>query len=166
MSQVVTGVDRPDVSGAHAMAADAVAARLAVEPTHGLTPHEVEQREALFGSNEVEPAARPTLWSIVWHAMREPFVVLLFVAGVLAVLLGEVRDGALVLVGLLPDRRGGRRSPTYRSERALETLRAAAAPTARLRPARRRRRRRPAARLVPGDVVLLREARSYRPTSG
>jgi Ca2+-transporting ATPase len=154
MSLVLTAADRPDVSDAHAMPVATVAARLAVEPTLGLTSHELERRRARFGPNEVEPVARPSLWSIAWDSVSEPFVVLRFVAGVLAVLLGEVRDGALVLLGLLPIV-GAEILTTYRSERALETLRAAAAPVARVR--------RdgaiddvPAARLVPGDVVLLR----------
>ena len=91
---------------------------------------------------------------MVWDAVSEPFVILLFVAGVLAVILGETRDGALVLVGLLPIV-GADVVTTYRSERALESLRAAAAPQARVR-------REgsiddiPSAELVPGDIVLLR----------
>jgi Ca2+-transporting ATPase len=154
MSQVQPGGPSSGVFRAHAVPAATIASRLGVEPSRGLSREDVEERGTRFGSNEVEPVARPSLPSIVWHAITEPFVVLLFVAGVLAVLLGEVRDGALVLLGLVPIV-GADVLTTYRSERALDTLRAAAAPVARVR--------RGgaiddilAARLVPGDIVLLR----------
>ena len=78
---------------------------------------------------------------------------MLAVAGALAILVGEVRDGLLVLFGLLPIV-GADVVTEYRGERALEALRAASAPVARIR--------RggavsviPAAELVTGDVVLL-----------
>ena len=136
------------------MSSSAVASSLEVDPAVGLSPDEVDRRRARSGRNEVEAAARPPLAAMVWDAVTEPFVVLLFVAGVLAIVLGEVRDGALVLVGLLPIVVADVVT-TFRSERALESLREAAAPTARVR--------RdglvddiPAADLVPGDVVLLR----------
>src|SRR6185436_20816075 len=69
------------------------------------------------------------------------------------VLLGEARDGLLVLVGLIPIV-GADVITEYRGERALEALRDASAPMARVR-------RNgtvvqvTAASIVPGDVVLL-----------
>jgi Ca2+-transporting ATPase len=138
----------------HALSGREAALALSVDPTHGLTAGDVAARLARHGPNEVEAVARPSLWSIVRGAVSEPFVILLFAAGVLAILVGEVRDGALVLVGLLPIV-GADVVTTYRSERALETLRAAAAPTARVRRDGEIEDI-PAAGLVPGDVVLLR----------
>src|SRR3970282_956774 len=69
-------------------------------------------------------------------------------------MLGEIRDGLLVLVGLVPIV-GADVVTEYRGERALEALRDASAPLARIR-------RRglvedgEAAALALGDVVLLR----------
>jgi Ca2+-transporting ATPase len=144
----------PAVPDGHAVSAATVAASLGVDPGIGLSLGEVGRRRELYGRNEVEAAARPSLAAMVWDAVSEPFVVLLFVAGVLAIVLGEVRDGALVLIGLLPIVVADVVT-TFRSERALESLREAAAPMARVR--------RDgavadiaAADLVPGDVVLLR----------
>lgn len=78
---------------------------------------------------------------------------MLFVAGVLAILLGELRDGLLVLVGLVPIV-GADVATSYRAERALEALRAASAPRARVR-----RDGQPieihARETVVGDVLLL-----------
>ena len=57
----------------------------------------------------------------------QPFVLLLAAAGIGAVLLGEVRDGLLVLGGLIPIVAADV-ATTYRSERALAELRDAVAP--------------------------------------
>ncbi len=154
MSAVTADGERPDEPAAHATPFEGVAATLGVDPSRGLKSVDVAERRARYGPNEVEQVRRSSIWSIVWDAVSEPFVVLLFVAGVLAILLGEARDGALVLLGLAPII-GADVLTTYRSERALESLRAAAAPVARVR-----RDNAvddvPAAELVPGDVVLLR----------
>jgi Ca2+-transporting ATPase len=95
-----------------------------------------------------------SLLRLFWDGAREPFVVLLFVAGCLAIALNEVRDGLLVLVILAPIVGAGVITE-YRGEKALETLREAAAPSARVR-----RDGRvddvPTRELVPGDLVLLR----------
>jgi P-type Ca2+ transporter type 2C len=89
----------------------------------------------------------------VFGSLTEPFVLMLAGAGLLAVVVGEVRDGILVLLGLLPIV-GADVVTEYRGERALEALRDATAPTARVR--------RDgavatvaASGLVPGDIVLL-----------
>ena len=91
---------------------------------------------------------------LLFEAATEPFVLLLIAAGVLAVLLGEVRDGLLILLALIPIVAADVITE-YRGERALEALREASAPTARVRRDGRRPSV-PAASLVPGDVVLLR----------
>jgi Ca2+-transporting ATPase len=146
--------ERPAAADAHAVPTSVVADSLGVDPGVGLSPEEVGRRRERHGRNEVEAVARPSLAAMVWDSVTEPFVVLLFVAGVLAIVLGEVRDGALVLIALLPIVVADVVT-TFRSERALESLREAAAPIARVR--------RGglvadilAADLVPGDVVLLR----------
>src|SRR5690349_1684950 len=153
MSATSAGVDLVGAS-AHARSAQEVAADVAVDPALGLSPDGVLDRRGRSGPNELEEVERPSVWAMVWDAVTEPFVILLFVAGVLAVLLGEARDGALVLIGLLPIV-GADVATTYRSEKAMESLRAAAAPVARVR-------REgitddiAATELVPGDIVLLR----------
>ena len=154
MSSAIASPPQAGYRGLHAVPAVKVASLLGVDVAGGLTAESVAERQARYGPNEVDPVARPSLASIVWDAVSEPFVILLFVAGILAVALGEVRDGALVLVGLLPIV-GADVVTTFRSERALESLRAAAAPVAR---ARRDGRvdDLAAADLVPGDLVLLR----------
>ena len=136
------------------LTAEVVLEKLGTNPASGLTPEQTSARLAEFGPNELEPQRKTSLLKLFWDGAREPFVVLLFVAGCLAVMLGEVRDGLLVLVILAPIVGAGVVTE-YRGERALEALREAAAPSARVRrgghvddiPTRD---------LVPGDVVLLR----------
>ncbi len=153
-ARVVSSQSFELAEGAAHLTSEAVVERLETDVSRGLTPQQTSARLAEFGPNELEPERKTSIWRLFWDGAREPFVVLLFVAGCLAIALGEVRDGLLVLVILAPIVGAGVVTE-YRGERALEALREAAAPTARVR--------RdgvvadvPSASLVPGDVVLLR----------
>ena len=137
----------------HAASATAVAAALEVDPSVGLAPAEAADRLALHGANELMARRRPSLLAMLWDAVTEPFVVLLLIAGLLAVAVGEVRDGLLVLFGLVPIV-GADVVTGYRGERALEALRESAAPMAMLRRGGTVVET-PATEVVPGDVVLI-----------
>ena len=139
---------------AHALTAIDLSGRLDVDPTIGLNLVEAARRLAVLGANELEPVEHPSLVRIVWRGATEPFILLLVLAGALAIALGHVTDGAFVLLMVGPIVGAGVVTE-FRSERALETLRAATAPIARVR--------REAdvsevasTSLVLGDVVLLR----------
>jgi Ca2+-transporting ATPase len=143
----------PAARSAHALDPGAVAAFLAVDPALGLSATEARRRAGAAGPNTLEASSREPLWRMLLGAATEPFVALLAVAGGLAILVGEVRDGLLVLAGLLPIV-GADVVTEYRGERALEALREASAPVARVR--------RdgaaitvPASEIVAGDIVLL-----------
>ena len=138
---------------AHALPAANVADRLDVDPAVGLETREAAHRLTMTGRNELDPPKRTSPWKLVVEAATEPFVLLLLAAGAGAVLLGETRDGLLVLVGLLPIV-GADVVIEYRGERALEALRDASAPMARVRRSGSVSQV-TAASLVPGDVVLL-----------
>jgi Ca2+-transporting ATPase len=137
----------------HARPATEVAKGLGVEPEHGLSHTEAARRLVEGGPNELASPERPSLPGMVWEAATEPFILMLLAAGVLAVLLGEVRDGVLILAALVPIV-GADVVTEYRGERALEALRAASAPRARVR-----RNGQPieihAREVVVGDVLLL-----------
>ena len=151
MASVARPAFLPDAS---TLAVDELARRFAVDADTGLPTAEAIIRLAEHGPNELEPIQHPSLLRIVIRGATEPFIVLLFAAGALAVLLGEVRDGAFVLFMIVPIVGAGVVTE-FRSERALEALRAAAAPLARVRRDGEVMEI-PAASLVPGDVVLLR----------
>ncbi|HET9613503.1 MAG TPA: HAD-IC family P-type ATPase, partial [Candidatus Limnocylindrales bacterium] len=139
---------------AHAVPAAAVAATLDVDPSLGLTLEEARRRAEATGANALEAEARPGILRMIVGAASEPFVLLLLAAGLGAVALGEVRDGVLVLLGLIPIV-GADVATEYRGDRALEALRAASAPRARVRRDGTADEI-DAAGIVPGDVVLLR----------
>ena len=142
------------VADAHARPVEDVSNALGVDPGRGLSTTDVEARAAVLGPNELEPPRRESIAAMLVEAATEPFVLVLAVAGLLAIGLGEVRDGLLIVIGLLPIV-GADVVTEFRAERALDALHEASAPTARVR-------RDGAARdvaasgLVPGDVVLLR----------
>jgi Ca2+-transporting ATPase len=136
------------------LAVEELARRLEVAPDRGLSTEASAARLVSHGPNELEPPRRTSVVASVVDAATEPFIVLLAVAGLLAALLGEVRDGVLVLVGLVPIV-GADVVTEYRGERALEELRRAAAPRAHVR-RNGATKEIPARDLVPGDVVLLR----------
>jgi Ca2+-transporting ATPase len=152
-ADIVTRRLPDDLPPAHAETGASVSVRLGVDPTMGLTRDEVRLRAADSGPNALETSRREPIWRMLAEAATEPFVLMLAAAGGLAIVVGEARDGILVLLGLLPIV-GADVVTEYRGERALEALRDATAPTARVR--------RdgavasvPAASLVPGDIVLL-----------
>ena len=145
--------DRIAMASAHVLDPVAVADALGVDSAIGLSTPEARRRAITAGSNALEPSNREPLWRMLLDAAKEPFVVLLAVAGALAIVVGEIRDGVLVLLGLIPIV-GADVVTEYRGERALEALREASAPVARVR-------RDGAAlsvaasELVTGDVALL-----------
>ena len=152
LASSVSVVD-PTAAAAH-LPAVSVLASLGTDPSLGLTEDQTSSRRAEFGPNELEPSQKTSFWRLLWDGAREPFVVLLFIAGCLAIALNEVRDGLLVLVILAPIVGAGVITE-YRGEKALEALRDAAAPMARVRRAGKVEDV-PTSDLVPGDLVLLR----------
>lgn len=130
-----------------------IAIGLGVDASTGLPAEEAIRRGVESGPNALEEARREPAWRMVVESLTEPFIVMLIAAGVLAIAVGEARDGILILVALMPIV-GADVVTEYRGERALEALREASAPVARVR-------REgvvglvAAASLVPGDVVLL-----------
>jgi len=142
------------LAGAAAMRSAEVAEELGVNPGVGLDLAEVARRAAASGPNELRAAEHGSVLGMLREAATEPFVLLLALAGILAVLVGEVRDGLLVLFGLVPIV-GADVVTEFRGERALEALQAASAPVGRVRRGGSVEEI-PAAGLVRGDVVLLR----------
>jgi P-type Ca2+ transporter type 2C len=138
---------------AHALAAGAVAATVGVDPRIGLSSRVAQDRAAEAGPNALSAPDPPKVWRLALRSATQPFVLVLFGAGMAAAVIGEVRDGLLILAGLVP-LVGADVATEYRGERALQALRDASAPQAQVR-----RDGRvvdiPAVDLVPGDVVLL-----------
>src|SRR5579862_4724137 len=119
----------------------------------GLTSDEAKERLERFGPNEPASAQHRSMFHDLWHALTNPLVLILIMAAIVAAFLGERVDatiiGVIVLLSTVIDL-----SQTYRSQVAVERLRAQVAPTATvLRDgAWQELHRRD---VVPGDVVRL-----------
>jgi Ca2+-transporting ATPase len=143
-----------EIANAHARPASDVATALGVDPARGLDPAEAGRRAEAAGPNELEVGKRTSILAMLVEAATEPFILLLAAAAAGAILLGEIRDGILIFAGLVPIIAADV-ATEYRGDRALEALRDASAPIARVRRGGLALDI-PAAELVPGDVVLLR----------
>ena len=138
---------------AHALAAGAVAQTAGVDPRIGLSTRDAEERAAEAGPNELSAPDPPKVWRLALRSATQPFLLMLLGAGIAAAVIGEVRDGLLILAGLVP-LVGADVATEYRGEHALEALRHASAPQAQVRRDGRVEDL-AAAALVPGDIVLL-----------
>jgi magnesium-transporting ATPase (P-type) len=86
----------PTLPEAYALDASLVASQLGVVPTNGLVTEEVARRAVAHGANAIGEAKREPLWKMIRGAIFEPFIVALTIAGLLAIAVGEVRDGILI----------------------------------------------------------------------
>ncbi|WP_249523751.1 cation-translocating P-type ATPase [Modestobacter marinus] len=149
--------------GPHLLAADAVAATLAVDPARGLPAAEVDRRRDEHGENRLaEQPRRPALLRFL-DQFRSLLILLLLGAALLAGAIGDLKDTVVILVVLLVNATIGFVQEN-KAERSLEALRDMLVPTARVRRDGAARVV-DAAELVPGDVVLL-EAGDRVPADG
>ncbi|MBU3700977.1 MAG: HAD-IC family P-type ATPase [Acidimicrobiia bacterium] len=146
-----------------ALEAGAAAAALGVEPTQGLSAGEVVERRDRFGSNRLaEPPVRPK-WLVFVDQFRTGIVYLLGGAGLLAGILGDIKDLVVIFLVLIANAVLGyvQQSKASNALAALE----------RMLVTRVRVRRDGVTdevdidELVPGDVVLL-EAGDRVPADG
>jgi Ca2+-transporting ATPase len=121
----------------------------------GLTTQEALHRQQQFGKNELTPAKKESFFIKLLHILCEPMFLLLLVAAVIYFVLGEPRDGAIMLVFVV-----GIISidviQEWKTDKTLSALKDLSAPHI---PVIRDGTEQTiaSADLVPGDVMLLRE---------
>ena len=130
--------------------------RDAPTPTpHGLTAAEAARRLHVEGYNELPGTRSRSVWSIALGILREPMFLLLISAGLIYLLLGDVRE-ALMLLFFVFVVVGITLYQESRTERVLEALRDLTSPRALV--IRDGDKRRIAGReVVRGDILLLAE---------
>lgn len=64
----------------------------------GLTGEEAKRRQQCYGKNELTPQKKQGFFKKMLHIVSEPMFLLLIAAAVIYFLLGEMRDGAIMLV--------------------------------------------------------------------
>ena len=136
----------------HAMTVDAVLDHLKTSP-HGLSHEEVRRRLAEHGANVLAEGRKRTLLRMFVEQFKDFMILVLLVAAVISGLIGEATD-TLVIIAIVSLNAVIGFVQEYRAERAMEALKAMAAPHARvLREGNISTV--PASELVPGDIVLL-----------
>ena len=137
----------------HSLPPGEVVAHLGTSDTLGLPGAVAATRASAAGPNLLPEPARRTLLRMIVEQFSDLMVVVLIAAAVLAGVVGEPQDSVAILaiivlnatLGLVQD---------YRAEQAVASLRALAAPSARVvRDGAARAI--PAQQLVPGDLVML-----------
>jgi len=143
----------------HTLSSKDVLQGLGVE-ADGLSTAEAQTRLEQYGPNQLSEAARPGFLSVLWGQLKDFVVMLLIVASIISIFLGEVVDAAAIMaivvlnavLGIVQERR---------AEEALSALKKLAAPEAHV--LRDAQRITIAGReLVPGDIVYL-EAGNFIP---
>jgi len=64
----------------------------------GLSSNEAKELQAKFGKNELTPQKKESFIKKVFHIISEPMFLLLIIAAVIYFILGEPRDGAIMLI--------------------------------------------------------------------
>lgn len=119
----------------------------------GLSTEEAEKRLADVGPNELEAKERRTLLSLFVDQFRDFMILVLIAAAVISGFFGEIADTVAIIVILILNATIGV-VQEYRAERAIEALRALAAPeTTIIRDGITKTVS--ATELVPGDIVVL-----------
>lgn len=121
----------------------------------GLTTAEAERRQTLYGKNELVPRKKQSFIGKALRTLTQPMFLLLLIAATVYFLLGEARDGAIMLIFVV-----GIISidviQEWRTDKTLNALRDLSAPHITvIRDGQETRIA--SADLVPGDVMLLTE---------
>ncbi len=137
----------------HVLEAEQVARRLGVDPSRGLSEAEAKARLARRGRNVLREQRRRSPLAMLLAQFGDFMILVLLGAAVIAGVVGELQDSAVILVIVILNALFGF-AQEYRAERAIAALKAMAAVSAKvLRDGQSQRL--PAADIVPGDVVLL-----------
>ena len=144
----------------YALSAEEVLHELDTTPVKGLTESEVERRQQIHGPNQLREKPRATFLQLVMAQLKSFVVILLIVASVISMILGEwVDSGAIILIVVLNAILGVVQES--RAEEALAALKKMAAPDAQVLRGGKRLSV-PSTQLVPGDIVYL-EAGNFVP---
>jgi P-type Ca2+ transporter type 2C len=121
----------------------------------GLMTEQAKELRVKFGKNELTPQKKKSIFNEILKAFSEPIFILLLVAAVIYFILGEPRDGAIMLVFVI-----GIISidviQEWKTDKTLDALKDLSAPHIRvLRDGAEQMIN--SAELVPGDLMLITE---------
>jgi P-type Ca2+ transporter type 2C len=135
----------------------------ATDALKGLDNAEVHHRQLKYGANELTERTLKSPWNILWEQLTASTVLLLLVAAIVSLLLGDYEDAvAIVTIVILTASIGF--TQDYRANRAIAALKRLNVPKVRLL-RNGLWQERSARELVPGDIVQL-EAGNVVPADG
>ncbi|NLF01593.1 MAG: HAD-IC family P-type ATPase [Anaerolineales bacterium] len=148
----------PQGRAPHALDPSAAFESLRSSPS-GLQQEEADRRLAHYGPNEIEAGEGVSKLAILWAQVKSPLVIVLVVAAIISLAVGKMADAGVIALVIIANSIIGFLQE-YRAEEALAVLKSRAAPQAEVL------RECPdeeeciemsvaAARVVPGDVILL-----------
>ncbi|MCI0475589.1 MAG: cation-translocating P-type ATPase [Anaerolineales bacterium] len=144
----------------HSIHVDEVAGALKTHLRQGLTTQEAQARAAQHGYNELTERPRPGFLKMLLDQLNNFLVIILIVAAVISLLLGEIVDATAIMAIVVLNSILGVVQES-KAEQALAALKKMAAPNAMvIRDGHQAMI--PSRELVPGDIVLL-EAGNYVP---
>lgn len=144
----------------HCLTAEAIAQKFSAHLDRGLSPELAGQRLAEVGPNELREAPRPPFWKLLLQQFESFLVMMLIVASIISVLLGDYVEGAAIMAIVLLNAIIGVVQES-KAEEALAALKKMAAPNATVVRGGSRITI-PSRELVPGDIVIL-ESGNYVP---
>jgi len=130
-----------------------LAKNLHTDPVKGLSFDQVEEIRKQYGWNELAEKPRPGILSMFLAQFKDFLVLLLLGAALIALLLNELTDAAVIMIVVVINAVLGV-VQEYRAEKAMEALKTLTAPTAKV-VREGKALEIPARELVPGDIVLL-----------
>lgn len=136
----------------HVLPEEAVVAELRTT-SEGLSDAEVAQRQERFGRNEFPKREAPSLAIIVLRQFMNPLIYILLIAGVVSLLVGDLKDAFFILAVIAINAALGAYQE-WRAEQSAAALQSLLTVRAKVR-RNRAQHEIEAEELVPGDVVLL-----------
>ena len=137
----------------HGMNRDEVLKKWGVDPDKGLSSEEARRRLERYGKNTLPEGKKKTFWDRLKEQLLDPMIVLLMVASIISIFVGEIVDAIAIIVIVILNAIIGIYQE-YKAESALEALQTLTTPHARVI--------RDGAvvvvsvdEIVPGDIVLL-----------
>jgi Ca2+-transporting ATPase len=119
----------------------------------GLSPQRAELLLEEYGYNELVETARKSPWRILWEQMTSIMVVILIIAAVISLFVGEELDAIVILAIIIINALIGFQQE-YKAEEAMSALKKMSVPTVKVR--RQGHVVEISAReLVPGEIILL-----------
>ncbi|MEA5464322.1 cation-translocating P-type ATPase [Leptothoe sp. PORK10 BA2] len=143
--------------------ADVVIQQVNSHLEHGLTTVAAHQRLLRDGPNALVATAGKSPWQVLWSQISEPLVVMLIVAAIISVIVGDLRDAIAILAIVIFNAILGFRQER-RAEKAMAALKKMAVPTVRVKRDGQVQTCSMES-LVQGDLVLL-EAGNLVPADG